>query len=686
MSDREDSSTQSSSDFSDSFPSTTTISTVAVQAGQSKIILAIMRCGTWIKVRIQRMEPDLYDIGSSGTSAEVRHLLEQHASLVSKLAAKQEQISELLTRAEEMVSQQPTEGQARVYSAISSSLNKAWRELLDVLGKRGRLLQLVAECFEDAETVHAAVARIIEASASDEWGDSMESVQRLLQEHEELKSVELLEPTRRMLEAANGALELLTRMAVRTGQTPESGLTRTSAETRERIAAVTGDANEAHRLAEAAWERRARLLQLRFTVVRLESEHEKVVEWFSKVGEPNLAAALPGGSLQDCEAAMEALMGLAVDAREYQHINTRLVRQAQQLTLPRSEDEEEPDLEMRTAHKALVDRFATSENYIWEFIDRIESRRRCLQASIIFFSEASVLLNHLMTLEKDISFASTSRQEVRDEILQRLTELEMRVSGLREILADLRSRVDERPSVTALSLTPVAPSRPISPLTSTADLAMSAKLNEIEETIVRCRRLCSGFPSRDIKDQQFKEIDYRLTALWRWMQERIDGVLRTHQSPGTAISSVSDFEDLHRHLERQMAYQDREISTLSTLILSLPPSSEKQNFQHRLDEITEAWAHHRRTITIRLRIADDLNRLLRRIREDEYYYQALNDRLKSVAIETPLALSGVDLRVGQELREGEMSNIQADLLEVRSRLESQQRMLQHALDEVNASF
>ena len=109
------------------------------------------------------MEPDLYDVGSSGTSVEVRNLLEQHASLVSKLAAKQDQISELLTRAEEMVSQQQTEGQARVYSAMSSSLNKAWRELLDVLGKRGHLLQLVAESFENAETVHVAVARIVEA-------------------------------------------------------------------------------------------------------------------------------------------------------------------------------------------------------------------------------------------------------------------------------------------------------------------------------------------------------------------------------------------------------------------------------------------------------------------------------------------------------------------------------------------
>ncbi|VDN97244.1 unnamed protein product, partial [Rodentolepis nana] len=684
MSDREDISTQSSSDFSDSFPSTTTISTVAVQAGQSKIILAVLRCGTWIKVRIQRMEPDLYDVGASGTSTEVRQLLEQHASLVSKLAAKQVQISELLTRAEEMVGQQPTEGQARVYSAMSSSLNKAWRELLDVLGKRGHLLQLVSECFENAEAVHAAVSRIIEASASGDWGNSIETVEQLIQEHEELKRLKLLEPTRQMLEAANGALELLTRMAVRTGQTPESGLTRTSSEARERIAAVTGDANEARRLAEAAWERRARLLQLRYTVVRLETEHEQVVQWFSRVGEPNLATALPGGSLQECESAMEALMGLAVDAREYQHINTRLVRQAQQLTLPRGENEDEPDIDMQTAHNALVERFATSEKYIWEFIDRIESRRRCLQASIIFFSEASVLLEHLRALENDITMSSKTRTEVRDEIFQRLTELEMRVPGLREILFELRSRVDERPSATTLSLSrSVPPARPVSPLTVGADAAMSAKLHEIEEIIARCRMACGGFPALDASDQQLREIDYRLTALWRWTHETVSGVLKTHHSPGTTISFVSDFEDIHRRLERMMTSQESEISNLRTLILNIAPSTEKQNFQRRLDEIVETWARYRRTITIRLRMAEDLNGLLRRIREDEYYYQAVNDRIKSIAAGRSQIHGGVDMRVSRQLREGEMTRIHSDMMEVRTRLESQQMALKSALEEIS---
>lgn len=104
--------------------------------------------------------------------------------------------------------------------------------------------------------------------------------------------------------------------------------------------------------------------------------------------------------------------------------------------------------------------------------------------------------------------------------------------------------------------------------------------------------------------------------------------------------------------------------------------------QRRLDEIVEIWTRYRRTITIRLRMAEDLNRLLRRIREDEYYYQAVNDRLKSVAAGTLMAPSGVDLRVSQQLREGELMRIHSDMTEVRTRLEFQLKALHTALEEV----
>ena len=44
----------------------------------------LFQCGNWIRVRIQRMEPDLYDIG--GNAEEARSLNEIHEHLCAKLA------------------------------------------------------------------------------------------------------------------------------------------------------------------------------------------------------------------------------------------------------------------------------------------------------------------------------------------------------------------------------------------------------------------------------------------------------------------------------------------------------------------------------------------------------------------------------------------------------------------------
>ncbi len=103
------------------------------------------------------------------------------------------------------------------------------------------------------------------------------------------------------------------------------------------------------------------------------------------------------------------------------------------------------------------------------------------------------------------------------DFFQRLAELEMRVPGLRELLIDLRSRIDERSSTLAavtLSLTPTVPlGRPLSPLTPSADAAMTARLREIEDAIERCRRACAGFVEKDSKEKIIREIDDRLTAV-----------------------------------------------------------------------------------------------------------------------------------------------------------------------------
>lgn len=103
------------------------------------------------------------------------------------------------------------------------------------------------------------------------------------------------------------------------------------------------------------------------------------------------------------------------------------------------------------------------------------------------------------------------------DFFQRLVAIEMLVPGLRELLSDLRSRMDDRPlSTTALTLT-LTPSiplgRPLSPLTPFADSAMTSRLREIEDLIERCRHGCSGFVEKDVTEKTFREIDDRLTAV-----------------------------------------------------------------------------------------------------------------------------------------------------------------------------
>ncbi|XP_018653756.1 LOW QUALITY PROTEIN: putative hemicentin [Schistosoma mansoni] len=168
-----------SSDFSDGYPTTTTISTVALQAGNARIVLAVLRCGSWIRVRIQRMEPDLYDIG--GNADEARSLHEIHQHLCTKLASKQEQISELLSKADDLVTQQTSDNQSQVYAAMAESLNRAWRDLLGILTQRGRLLDLAMECFNSAENVIQQAERVEHLCITGSWGHDVSSVRQLIE-------------------------------------------------------------------------------------------------------------------------------------------------------------------------------------------------------------------------------------------------------------------------------------------------------------------------------------------------------------------------------------------------------------------------------------------------------------------------------------------------------------------------
>lgn len=116
--------------------STTTISTIAVQSGSTRIIIAILRAGIHITIKILDMEPGIAYIGNNfGDAAELQMA---HNEVIKSLQSKQSPVEDLLRQADGMIANQKP--RAEVYSAMADSLGQAWRDLNGQLEQRKTIL------------------------------------------------------------------------------------------------------------------------------------------------------------------------------------------------------------------------------------------------------------------------------------------------------------------------------------------------------------------------------------------------------------------------------------------------------------------------------------------------------------------------------------------------------------------
>ncbi|XP_023344920.1 coiled-coil domain-containing protein 141 [Eurytemora carolleeae] len=117
--------------------STTTISTLAIQSGKTRIVLALLKSGKKLDLKVVEMEPGLVYLGNSFQEAQ-QLILEQN-KLISEIQSKQSPVEDLLRQADSLIiNQQP---KAEVYACMAESLGKAWKDLNDLLEKRRQILQ-----------------------------------------------------------------------------------------------------------------------------------------------------------------------------------------------------------------------------------------------------------------------------------------------------------------------------------------------------------------------------------------------------------------------------------------------------------------------------------------------------------------------------------------------------------------
>ena len=126
---------------------TTTIGTIAVNSGQTKMVIALLRCdsgggdgadGAKLAIKVLELEPGLAHLG--GSLEEAAELLRAHDLVIESLQSKQTPVEELLRQADDLIANQRP--RAEVYTAMAESLGHAWKDLNDHLDQRKEVLKL----------------------------------------------------------------------------------------------------------------------------------------------------------------------------------------------------------------------------------------------------------------------------------------------------------------------------------------------------------------------------------------------------------------------------------------------------------------------------------------------------------------------------------------------------------------
>ncbi|XP_068185914.1 coiled-coil domain-containing protein 141-like [Antennarius striatus] len=127
----------------------TTLSTIAVQAGQSEMVVSVLQSGSVVHLHLVQVQPALCEIGSN--QEENQTLLREQLQLMDTLKKHEHDVlavveeSQRRKRRDWMLTQR--DGEEGVYKAMGSSLSEGWSLLLHLLNKRQEVLKLASEFY-----------------------------------------------------------------------------------------------------------------------------------------------------------------------------------------------------------------------------------------------------------------------------------------------------------------------------------------------------------------------------------------------------------------------------------------------------------------------------------------------------------------------------------------------------------
>ncbi|XP_028847687.1 coiled-coil domain-containing protein 141 isoform X2 [Denticeps clupeoides] len=569
-------------------PSTTTISTVAVQAGDSQIVVSVLKCGAFVQLQLSDARPSLLEIGNN--QEETKKLFTEHEQLLSKLKELEGGVRLLLQEADKTAEEK--EDEAEVYEAMAGTLSAAWKTLVTHLEKRMSLLRLASDFYDralefaikidDAEDFQRAGLELSGADSLDE----------LLQKHSDIKRG-LLEKSMLVLNKSHELRDFLNDFHSDAALL-YSGAFREADSSCRKVESLMEILQDRRRQVDLNMKKQHHDLEVVHNVNEWDLREQEAVCWFKENAHLYLKKDQLGSSLSDSETLLQEFKEFELKAK----VET-LLTQASEIQAAASGPQAERLPEKSQKLKALHEK-------LWSLM---VGRLAQLQESHAFFSSANKAFEELGNTESN---------------LKRLTTLPLTLLELAKKHEDLQRGTKDS------SADPLQKGelilRKASPDCDQTE-GVKRMLGYIKDRVEGLNKQCHAHRELITKRQQLViSVEELIDKVSSWI-DKSNGSLSSCTQPGRSRSDAEDMLTKHVDLSSQVQSVIGESKTIAELITELraleaPESVELSNKASLLAEDLRTVA---RNIAARieslgpyvgfLRAADEVEELMKNLHE-----------------------------------------------------------------------
>ncbi|XP_062862521.1 coiled-coil domain-containing protein 141 [Trichomycterus rosablanca] len=547
--------------------STTTLSTVAIQSGDTQIIVAVLKCGKLLQLHLTEAQPDLLEIGNN--QEESKKLLEEHDQLLIKLKKNEGRVQALLEEADKTA--EGKKGEEKVYEDMALSLSEAWKTLVNHLEKRRSLLQLASHFYDHALEFAIKIDEADELRCGEQLNGSV-SLTELQQKYSIIKKGLLM----KSLLALNKSYELLEFLksfeaeeALRYG----SG-TRCARDSCRKVEGLMELLQDRRREIDQFVTRQICNVEVVNRISEWERQEQMVTHWFKENAESFLENNQLGSSLSESEDLLRQHKEFELRAKNWGLLVERLLQQASELQA----------LSEKTKPQIIVEKSQNLHTMHEQFMDLMLCRQGQLHESNAFFSSANKAFEALAAIESTIKLLKTKTVH--------LPDLAKKHEELHHSIKDAAADALQRGQLILQKLNPH----------SVQVAGVQRMLGYIRERVKGLSQQCQAYKDLTGKKQQLLNyLDDLEEKISDWIKS-CNGVLSSNKHPGTSLSEAEEVLNKHLELSTQTQHVVKESEAAEGLIKELRnlESSEAVEISNRSSVLREQMKALQRNISARL--------------------------------------------------------------------------------------